>query len=65
MAEDLGVPLRSDHELLHDESEGLQDLADRHRGETVVVVSGGDAQEPAVRLVDFDGISVRPLGKEV
>ncbi|GAA1176998.1 hypothetical protein GCM10009584_18080 [Ornithinimicrobium humiphilum] len=65
LAEDLGVPLRSDHELLHDESDGLQDLADRHRGETVVVVRGGDAQEPALLLVDSDGISVRSLGEEV
>lgn len=59
------MPLHSDHELLHDESEALQDLADRHRGEAVAVVRGGDAKRPAVLLVDSDGISVRSLGEEV
>lgn len=65
LAEDLGVPCRSGHGLLADGSEGLADLADRHRGETVVVVRGGAATDPVLLLVDADGTSVRPLGEEV
>lgn len=64
LAEDLGVPCRSGHGLLDDGSEGLSHLADRHRGETVVVVRGGSDTEPLLMLVDADGTSVRRLGDE-
>lgn len=30
-----------------------------------MIVRGGDAKEPAMLLVDSDGISVRSLGEEV
>jgi hypothetical protein len=65
LAEDLGVPCRSGHGLLDDTSEGLADIADRHRGETVVVVRGGSATTPLLMLVDADGTSVRDLGDDV
>lgn len=61
LAEDLGVPCRSGHGPLGDGSEGLRGIADRHRGDTVVVVRGGSATEPMLMLVDADGTSVRPL----
>ena len=65
LAEDLGVPFRSGHGLLDDGSEGLSDLADRHRGETVVVVRGGSDPEPLLLLVDADGTSAHRLGEAV
>lgn len=61
LAEDLGVPCRSGHGLLSDGSDALARVADRHRGETVVVVRGGSASEPLLMQVDGDGSSVRPL----
>ena len=65
LAEDLGVPCRSGHGLLGDGSEGLEGVADRHRGETVVVVRGGPAVEPVLMLMDADGTSVHRLGENL
>lgn len=65
LAEDLGIPCRSDHGPLGAGSEGLGDIVDRHRGETVVVVRGGAATEPVLMLVDADGTSTRRLGEDV
>jgi hypothetical protein len=61
LAEDLGVPCRSGHGLLHDGSEGLTSIADRHRGETVVVVRGGAETEPVIMVVGDDGTSVHAI----
>jgi hypothetical protein len=61
LAEDLGVPCHSAHGDLGDGSEGLAALADRHRGETVVVVRGGAAREPVLMLIDADGVTVQSL----
>lgn len=36
---------------------GYDDLADRHRGETVVIVRSGAASAPILLLVDADGWS--------
>ena len=55
LADDLGVPSHLGHGDLHDGSAGLEELVDRHRGETVVVVRGGDDTEPVLLLVDADG----------
>lgn len=65
LAEDLGVPCRSGHGLLEDGSEGLNGIADRHRGETVVVVRGGSDTEPLLLLVDADGTSAHRLDENV
>lgn len=61
LAENLGVPCRSGHGLLDDGSGGLRDLAERHRGEAVVVVRGGAATEPVLMVVDADGTSIHSL----
>lgn len=36
-------------------------LVDRHRGETVVVVRGGDEPDPVLLLVDADGVSTQTI----
>ncbi len=61
LADDLGVPSHLGHGDLHDGSSGLEELVDRHRGETVVVVRGGEAGEPVMLLVDADGVSRQPI----
>ena len=61
LADDLGVPSHLAHGDLSDGSDGLGEVVDRHRGETVVVVRGGDAAAPVLMLVDADGIRVETL----
>ncbi|MGN6750972.1 MAG: hypothetical protein ACTHJJ_00295 [Intrasporangium sp.] len=41
--------------------DGYEDLADRHRGETAVVVREGDSTEPVLLLVDADGFATQPF----
>ncbi|MFK5634048.1 MULTISPECIES: hypothetical protein [unclassified Ornithinimicrobium] len=65
LAEDLGVPCHSADGLLEDGSDGLRDIVDRHRGETVVVVRGGTATEPVLMTVDADGTSIHSLDESV
>jgi hypothetical protein len=65
LAEDLGVPCHSAHGDLRDTTDAFQDIVDRHRGETVVVVRGGGATEPVLMLVDADGTSVHSLDENV
>ena len=65
LAEDLGVPCHSGRGDLENGSEGLEDIVDRHRGETVVVVRGGAATEPVLMLVDADGTSLHSLDENV
>lgn len=62
LADFLGVPSHLGHGDLDDPSSGLQEIIDRHRGETVVVVRGGEEAEPVVILADADGWSVGRLG---
>ncbi|MFB9733270.1 hypothetical protein [Ornithinimicrobium kibberense] len=64
LAEDLGVPCHSGHGELGDGSAGLEEIVDRHRGETVVVVRGGSAAEPVLMRVDADGTSIGRLGDD-
>jgi hypothetical protein len=61
LADDLGVPSHLGHGDLHDGSEGLGELVDRHRGECIVVVRGGADREPVMLLVDADGTTRQPL----
>ena len=61
LADDLGVPAHLGHGDLHDASPGFEEVVDRHRGETVVVVRGGAAAEPAIHVVDADGVRVEPF----
>jgi hypothetical protein len=61
LADFLGVPAHLAHGDLDDGSPGLEEIIDRHRGETVVVVRGGDETEPVVLLVDSDGMTRQPL----
>ena len=65
LAEDLGVPCHRGRGDLEDGSSGLEDIVDRHRGETVVVVRGGAATEPVLMLVDADGTSLHSLDENV
>ncbi len=61
LAEDLGVPAHLGHGDLADGTGELEEIVDRHRGETVVVVRGGSAMRPRLLLVDADGVVERPL----
>ncbi|GAA5027845.1 hypothetical protein GCM10023258_22930 [Terrabacter aeriphilus] len=61
LADDLGVPSHLAHGDLGDGSADLAAVADRHRGESVVVVRAGDAAEPVLLLVDSEGARVEPL----
>ncbi|EWT02287.1 hypothetical protein N865_06765 [Intrasporangium oryzae NRRL B-24470] len=61
LADDLGVPSHLAHGDLGDGTPDLEGIADRHRGETVVVVRGGDEPEPVLMLVDADGTVKGPL----
>jgi len=61
LADDLGVPSHLGHGDLHDGSSGLEELVDRHRGETVVVVRAGEAPDPVLLLVDADGVTAQPI----
>ncbi|MGC5583871.1 hypothetical protein [Ornithinimicrobium sp. W1665] len=65
LAEDLGVPCHSGHGDLGDGSAGLEEIVDRHRGETVVVVRGGSSTRPMLMRVDADGTSVHNLDESV
>jgi hypothetical protein len=58
LADDLGVPAHLGHGDLDDDSPGLEEVVDLHRGETVVVVRGGASVEPVVHVVDGDGVRV-------
>ena len=58
LADDLGVPAHLGHGDLHDDAPGFEEVVDRHRGETVVLVRGGAASEPVIHVVDADGIRV-------
>ena len=61
LADDLGVPSHLGHGDLHDGSSALEELVDRHRGETVVVVRAGEAPDPVMLLVDADGVTAQPI----
>jgi hypothetical protein len=61
LADDLGVPSHLGHGDLADGTSGLEEVVDRHRGETAVVVRGGSAVQPVLLLVDADGQTVSPL----
>jgi hypothetical protein len=61
LADDLGVPSHLGHGDLADATSALEEIVDRHRGETVVVVRGGAAVQPVLMLVDADGQTVSPL----
>jgi len=61
LADDLGVPSHRGHGDLADATTGFEEIVDRHRGETVVVVRGGSAVQPVLVLVDADGAVERPL----
>jgi hypothetical protein len=61
LADDLGVPSHLGHGDLADGTSGLEEIVDRHRGETAVVVRGGSAVQPVLMLVDADGQTVSPL----
>jgi hypothetical protein len=59
LAEGLGLPVDKVEGDLGFGADGYEDLADRHRGETAVVVRTGGDSAPALLLVDADGISVQ------
>ena len=61
LADDLGVPSHLGHGDLADGTTGLEEIVDRHRGETALVVRGGSAVQPVLMLVDADVQTVSPL----
>jgi hypothetical protein len=62
LAERLEVPAAWVEGDLAFGGDGYEDLADRHRGETAVVVREGQASEPTLLLVDSDGYATEPFG---
>jgi hypothetical protein len=64
LAQGLGLPVDEVAGDLGFGAEGYEDLADRHRGETAVVVRTGGDPDPALLLVDADGISVQQWPSE-
>ena len=62
LAEHLGLPVELVRDSLRDATSGFEEIVDRHRGETVVVVRGGSAAAPVLLLVDADGMTSQPLG---
>jgi len=64
LADDLGVPSHLGHGDLSNGSTALEEVVDRHRGETVVVVRGGNEPDPVLLLVDADGIRTEALDLE-
>lgn len=65
LAAGLEVSCHTAYGDLRNGTDALQDIADRHRGETVVVVRPGAATEPMLLLVDADGSSLHPLHEGV
>jgi hypothetical protein len=55
------VPSHLGHGDLADGTSGFEEIVDRHRGETVVVVRGGSDVQPVLLLVDADGRTSSPL----
>ena len=64
LAAGLGVPPVAVDGDLDFGAAGYDDLADRHRGETAVVVRPGQAAEPTLLLVDADGFTTAPLDEK-
>ena len=62
LADFLGVPSHLGHGDLDDDASGFEEIVDRHRGETVIIVRGGNDTQPLVMLVDADGRSIGRLG---
>ena len=62
LAGHLGAAVQLVRDSLADATSGFEEIVDRHRGETVVVVRGGSAPAPVLLLVDADGMTSRPLG---
>jgi hypothetical protein len=61
LAGGLGLPAQLGRGDLADGTSGFEEIVDRHRGETAVVVRGGGAVQPVLLLVDADGAVERPL----
>ncbi|OFE14659.1 hypothetical protein BA895_09945 [Humibacillus sp. DSM 29435] len=62
LAERLSASAELVRDSLLDGAGGFEEIVDRHRGETVVVVRRGEQSAPELLLVDADGITSRPLG---
>ena len=63
LAEHLGVAVEPANDSLCDATSGFEEIADRHRGETAVVVRRGEHAAPVLVLVDADGMTSRPLDR--
>ena len=63
LADFLGVPSHLGHGDLDDTTSGFEEIVDRHRGEAVIIVRGGERTDPELLLVDADGMSRRRLGE--
>lgn len=62
LAAALGLPADPVDGELGFGGDGYADLADRHRGETAVVVRRGESPHPVLLLVDADGFATQPFG---
>jgi len=61
LADDLGVPSHLGHGDLADGTSGFEEIVDRHRGETAIVVRGGSDVQPVLLLIDADGVVQQPI----
>ncbi len=62
LADHLGTAVQLARDSLSEAAIGFEEIVDRHRGETVVVVRSGSASAPVLLLVDADGMNRQPLG---
>ncbi|MDN5769032.1 MAG: hypothetical protein L0H96_25010 [Humibacillus sp.] len=62
LAERLGASVERVRDSLRDGASGFEEIVDRHRGESVVVVRRGEQAVPELLLVDADGMTSQPLG---
>lgn len=58
----LGASVELVRDSLRDSTGGFEEIVDRHRGETAVVVRRGEHAAPELLLVDADGMTSQPLG---
>lgn len=62
LAEHLGASIELVDDCLCDATRGFEEIVDRHRGETALIVRRGENAAPVMLLVDADGMTIQPLG---
>ncbi len=62
LAERLGASVELACDSLRDSTSGFEEIVDRHRGETAVVLRRGEHAAPELLLLDADGMTSQTLG---